>query len=166
MGREIGLVTAAALLAGCAVADAQEALPTEYGYTLAAKTDDAAYFLSGIRRGAEPGSVEAWIWTVLRKPVASNYDARAQLSVMRCESRSIQPLKTEHYREGQIVKAAVEPWTIPIDIRKETPMEGVWNVACDMMVRFRAKHLRDVSDIYQEAETDQPSENPVSSPPS
>ena len=135
-------------------ANSQEAVAREYGYKLAGKTARAAYFLSGIRRGAEPQSVEAWVWTVLREPAgigAEQYDARAQWSVLRCTGRTVETLKTEDYLKGLMIRAVAEPPQMPADVRGGTPMESVWNVACDMETRFSVRTVMDLDHAYDEA---------------
>lgn len=144
----IAVLAALACLPG--VANSQEALANEYGYKLAGKTAQASYFLSGIRRGAEPDSVEAWIWTVLPAPEGDGseaHDAVAQRSVLRCEGRSIEPLKTESYLAGAVTGATVAPPQLPADVAG-TPMEAIWKVACDMGARFSAETVMDLSAVY------------------
>ena len=145
----IAVLAALACLPGAA--NSQEALANEYGYKLVGKTAQASYFLSGIRRGAEPDSVEAWIWTVLSEPEGAGsdaHDAVAQRSVFRCEGRSIEPLKTESYLAGAVMGATVAPPQLPADV-VGTPMEAVWKVACDMGARFSAETVMDLSAAYE-----------------
>ena len=110
MMQRTGLALLAALACLPGAANSQEALASEYGYKLAGKTEGATYFLSGIRRGAEPDSVEAWIWTMLPEPTGAGsevHDAVAQRSVLRCEGRSIEALKS---RRKLLSMYAIRPW--------------------------------------------------------
>jgi hypothetical protein len=135
----------------CAGVDAQQAIPAEYGYKFAGQTPDAAYFLSVIRRGAEPESVQAWVWTVNHTPAAEadQHDAKAELAVMRCSGRTIEILKTELYHDGQLLSSTDELPMTPRDIRANTPMDLAWHVACDMDRRYSAQTVPDISAVYQ-----------------
>jgi hypothetical protein len=139
-----------------ASASGQEAIAKEYGYKFAGETAEAAYFMSGIRRGAEPGSVEAWVWTVSHTPVAAAdlHDAKAELSVWRCEGRSFEVLKTELYHEGALLSATAEPPMIPKQIRPDTPMSLAWQVACDMDKRYNSQTLADLNAVYRASRSD------------
>lgn len=134
-------------------ASGQQALAKEYGYKLAGQTSEAAYFLSGIRRGTEPGSVQAWVWTVshLPSPSEADHDAKAQLAVLRCEGRSVEILKTELYRDGVLLNTTDEPPSIPKDVKSGTAMELAWQVGCDMERRFSATTFANIADVYQAA---------------
>ena len=150
MMQRTGLAVLAALACLTGAANSQEALASEYGYKLAGKTEGATYFLSGIRRGAEPDSVEAWIWTMLPEPTGAGsevHDAVAQRSVLRCEGRSIEALKTENYLNGALTGAADIPPQTPINVRN-TPMEAAWKVACDTGVRYSVETVADLSAAY------------------
>jgi hypothetical protein len=132
-------------------ADAQQALPKEYGYTLAGRTPGATYFLSGIQRGAEPESVEAWVWVVTPDAVASEsqqFDAQAQWSIMRCTANSIEVIRTEYYLDGQFLKSLEVPTGPAKTFRAGTPMALIWNTACDRAVRFKADYVDSIEQVY------------------
>lgn len=151
--RLAALLACAAMGAMCGNAAAQEAIAKEYGYKFAGETPEAAYFLSGIRRGAEPESVRAWVWTVnhTASSAANEHDAKAEFVVLRCSGRSIEILKTELYREGELLGSNDEPPMIPKDIRAETPMDMAWQVACDMGHRYSVQTLPDIAAVYKMA---------------
>ena len=151
--RFAALLVIAALGAVCGSAAAQEAIAKEYGYKFAGQTPEAAYFLSGIRRGAEPESVRAWVWTVNHtvSSKADEHDAKAEYVIVRCSGRSAEILKTELYREGELLDAVDEPSMVPKDIRAETPMDMAWQVACDMGHRYSVQTLADMTAVYKMA---------------
>ncbi len=147
----LGAGLAFVLAALPALAGAQEALPKEYGYTLAGRTADAVYFMSGIQRGAEPESVEAWVWVVTPDPVGSEgqrYDAQAQWSIMRCTARSIEVIRTEYYLEGSFLKSVEAPVGPAKGFRADTPMAFIWNTACDRATRFKANYVNSIGEVY------------------
>src|SRR5262249_20442472 len=123
-----------AALSASAPACAQEAVPKEYGYKLAGRTSEATYFMSGFKRGEEPGSVEAWVWIVLPGAVSGDgepYDAKAQLTILRCTSNSTETLRTEFYRKGEFLRRVDEPVGPAVNVKPGSPMTQVWNTACN-----------------------------------
>lgn len=132
-------------------ANGQEAIPREYGYKLAGLTPEAAYFLSGIQRGSEPESVQAWVWTVNRAPTTDSdqHDAKAELTVLRCSGRTIEILKTELYREGALLSTEEASPMTPKEVRPNTPMDLAWGIACDMGRRYSAQTIPDIAAVYQ-----------------
>jgi hypothetical protein len=150
----LGAGLAFVLAALPAQAGAQAALPKEYGYTLAGRTPEATYFMSGIQRGAEPESVEAWVWIVTPSPVAAvdvRYDARAQWSIMRCTANSIEVIRTEYYLDSKFLKSVDEPVGPAKTFRAGTPASLIWNTACDRAVRFKADYVNSIEQVYDVA---------------
>lgn len=147
------LLCAAIITSAAGSAQAQLALDGQYGFKLAAAGERATYFLSGIKRGAEPDSIEAWVWTLAPATAgegASTYDAKAQRSVMRCTGKSIEELETEYYLEGRFVRSTEAPMRIPADVKPGSEMQAVWQVACDTAVRYSVKTIPDLEHVYAE----------------
>jgi hypothetical protein len=133
----------------------QEAVANDYGYKLADRTSDASYFISGIRRGAEPESVEAWVWTVTPSPAGvdgEQYDAKAQWSVLRCSGGSIEPIRTELYLQGQFLKSIELPPRTPAEVKPGTAAAQVWGLACNSAFRFQAKSVGSLGEAYHIAQ--------------
>jgi hypothetical protein len=150
----LGAGLAFVLAALPSAAGAQEALPKEYGYLLAGRMAGATYFMSGIQRGGEPESVEAWVWVVTPDSVAGDgarYDAQAQLSIMRCTARSIEVVRTEYYLGGKFLKSIEIPVGPAKGFRADTPMALIWNTACDRTVRFKADYVDSIDQVYEVA---------------
>jgi hypothetical protein len=150
----LGAGLAFVLAALPAQAGAQAALPKEYGFTLAGRMPDATYFLSGIQRGAEPESVEAWVWIVTPDAVVADdvrYDAKAQWSILRCTANSVEIIRTEYYLDGKFLKSVDEPVGPAKTFRAGTPMALTWNIACDRTVRFKADYVNYIEQVYEVA---------------
>ena len=165
MGHSSRLIALAALFSTCQSAGGQEAQIEGVSFKLATRTPTEVYFVSDIKRGAEPESIEAWIWTITDKPAASDKpsdtgpapdvaaqenDALAQQVVFRCSGKSIEILRSEYYAHGMLTAASdkIRPPTTP---RAGTPMETVWKTACDYGIRFKARTIMGLSAAYAAA---------------
>lgn len=154
MARLISLLSLALAMSCGATAAAQEA-PMAGPFKLALKTPTGAYFLASPGRGAEPGSVEGWIWTITTEPTGegpAEHDALAQHAVLRCDGKSIEILGSESYLLGRLVGISDEVRN-PVTPRANTPMEMVWKTGCDWEIRFNAKSSYGLAEAYTVAKT-------------
>lgn len=153
MGRSFKAAGCAALLFSTSLAAVgQEASNAGGPYKLVHVDSNESVVLSGMHDGAEPLSLEAWMWRIYPERRDANgeiHDTLAQKIVVRCDSHSVHITGAEYYLDG-FGRPAPFTQRLPQTPRADTPLEWVWVMGCDYGVRFQAKNFASLGEIRSE----------------